>query len=287
MPMIHNRSFTDEQFIEAVKTSESIAQVLKKLNLCTYGANYRATKILVKSLNLSTEHFTGQGHLKGKTHSWTKGVKLEDILIENSIYSSISSLKSRLIKELKWEYKCVECGLTDEWNNKKLSLHLDHINGNNMDHRKENLRFLCPNCHSQTHTYCGRNKPLLKKEKLQNLILEEPNLAPTKEVQQRKKREVKIYYCSCGSKISKNSVRCGPCNNRNNEKTWPSKEELEKLVWKKPLDTLAIELNVSDTAIIKRCRKLQITKPPQGYWLSKKQALISQSVEEDISNVSK
>lgn len=44
------------------------------------------------------------------------------------------------------------------WNNKALCLELDHINGDSGDNRQENLRFLCPNCHSQTITYCGRNK---------------------------------------------------------------------------------------------------------------------------------
>lgn len=49
-------------------------------------------------------------------------------------------------------------GLGDEWNGNKISLHLDHINGISGDHRLENLRFLCPNCHSQTKNYTGRNK---------------------------------------------------------------------------------------------------------------------------------
>ena len=54
------------------------------------------------------------------------------------------------------EYKC-ECGITDTWQGKKITLELDHINGINSDNRIENLRYLCPNCHSQTPTFRGRN----------------------------------------------------------------------------------------------------------------------------------
>ena len=53
---------------------------------------------------------------------------------------------------------CWECGISS-WNDKELVLELDHINGVNTDHREENLRLLCPNCHSQTPTFKGRNKP--------------------------------------------------------------------------------------------------------------------------------
>lgn len=64
-------------------------------------------------------------------------------------------IKEKLLKN-GMKYECIQCGIT-EWNGKKLSLHVDHINGNNRDNRIINLRFLCPNCHSLTNTYCGKN----------------------------------------------------------------------------------------------------------------------------------
>lgn len=76
--------------------------------------------------------------------------------VENSTLSN-GAAKNVLREYLNIEEKCDECGLSDIWNDKKLELHLDHINGNNTDFRKENLRFLCPNCHSQTDTYCGKS----------------------------------------------------------------------------------------------------------------------------------
>jgi 5-methylcytosine-specific restriction endonuclease McrA len=64
----------------------------------------------------------------------------------------------RVLKENVIKYQCAECGMFDKWNGKKIILQLDHINGVNNDNRVENLRFLCPNCHSQTKTYSGKNR---------------------------------------------------------------------------------------------------------------------------------
>ncbi len=82
----------------------------------------------------------------------------EEILVENSPYKNIPILKKRLLKEGLLEYKCAICGNTGEWLGQPLTLQLDHINGDHFDHRLENLRLLCPNCHSQTETFSGKNK---------------------------------------------------------------------------------------------------------------------------------
>ncbi len=87
-------------------------------------------------------------------------MSLHDILVKNSPYEGGSSaLKSRLYRAglLKEDAQCAECGVSSIWNGKRLVLQLDHINGSNRDNRIENLRLLCPNCHSQTDTYAGRN----------------------------------------------------------------------------------------------------------------------------------
>jgi 5-methylcytosine-specific restriction endonuclease McrA len=146
-----------EKLQEAVKNSFSFAQVLKKIGLAPKGGNYRILQRKIKELDLDIKHFTGKGHLKGKTHSWNKQFPLDTILVENSNYQSYK-LKNRLLKEGLIVNKCSECSLEDIWNGKKINLHLDHVNGNNTDNRLENLRMLCPNCHSQTDTYAGKNK---------------------------------------------------------------------------------------------------------------------------------
>ena len=86
-----------------------------------------------------------------------KTLPLNQVLVENSSYAR-HHVKRRIIKEKLLEYKCQCCGLGDEWNGKPIVLQLDHINGVNNDHRIENLRFVCPNCHTQQDTYSAKNR---------------------------------------------------------------------------------------------------------------------------------
>lgn len=82
---------------------------------------------------------------------------IEDLLVENSTANS-QVVKRRLIMAGLLADVCVGCGTGPEWNGKPLTLQLDHINGDSSDHRIENLRILCPNCHSQTPTFGGRRR---------------------------------------------------------------------------------------------------------------------------------
>lgn len=99
-------------------------------------------------------NMAGKGTLKSK-------VKLEDILT-NKVTFDTPHLKRRLFYDGLLENKCCECGNIGEWNNKPITLELDHINGDSNDNRLENLRILCPNCHSQTPTF--RKKKILDKK---------------------------------------------------------------------------------------------------------------------------
>lgn len=145
---------TDEQFIDIVQSSNSYSECLKKLGLKTRGGSSSdILKKRIQELNISTKHFSQKGK-KG----YNARYDLDEILIENSFYHNIQHLKIRLVNEKRLPYICQCCGNQGEWLGKPLTLQLDHINGINNDHRIENLRFLCPNCHSQTHNYAGKNK---------------------------------------------------------------------------------------------------------------------------------
>lgn len=95
--------------------------------------------------------------MEGIQPRWT----LEQILVQNSTYKNLERLKIRLLRAGLITYRCYICSLKD-WLGEAISLHLDHINGVSTDHRLDNLRLLCPNCHSQTPTYGSRNFKLKK-----------------------------------------------------------------------------------------------------------------------------
>jgi hypothetical protein len=100
-----------------------------------------------------------KGYTYNPASNWAKGVSIipnDKVFVENSSYSN-EMVKGRIVKENLLEYKCIKCGI-DSWQGETIVLDLDHINGDNRDNRLSNLRFLCPNCHSQTDTYKGRNK---------------------------------------------------------------------------------------------------------------------------------
>lgn len=153
---------SDEQFVELLKKSSTISEVLFKLGYTVKGNSwgYSQVKRRIDDLNLDHSIFKGKSAII-KTAK-LNNVKKEDILKENCKHQR-TVLRRYVIKNNLIPYKCAICGCT-EWQGKTLSLELDHINGINNDNRLENLRFLCPNCHSQTSTYGSRNQQLNSSE---------------------------------------------------------------------------------------------------------------------------
>lgn len=148
----------NKKLVEALKTCRSIGQALDQAGLTPSGGNYATAHRLIKDLDIDTSHMTGQGWNLGGTTSLAMRniIPLEQILVADSRYMNTSRLRKRLIGSGLKAAICEKCGLA-EWNGEKISLELNHINGDRFDNRLLNLELLCPNCHAQTETYRGRN----------------------------------------------------------------------------------------------------------------------------------
>lgn len=141
-------SISDDDFISIVKSCFYLKDVIVK---CGYKASLsKRTRDKIKkrinSLEIDTSHF--------KYHDRKT---IDQLCIVDGKYHR-GGLKRRLLKENIFKEICAICLQLPIHNNKILVLQLDHINGNNRDNRLENLRLLCPNCHSQTDTFSGKNR---------------------------------------------------------------------------------------------------------------------------------
>jgi hypothetical protein len=151
------RKWTDPELVAAVKNSTSYRQVIGKLGLVEAGGNYNQIKGWIEKLKLSTSHFTGMAWNRGHTGGYKPIVPLSSILKKNTEYQSFK-LKKRLFIENIFKQKCILCNWAEKSIDGRIPLELDHINGDRKDNRLENLRILCPNCHSLQSTHRGKNK---------------------------------------------------------------------------------------------------------------------------------
>lgn len=126
-----------------INNSDSLSEAATILNI----SRQTITRYIEK-YNIDISHMRGA---RGRDRP------LSEIFVEESPKRTNQTLKRYILKYGLIDYVCSICSLEDRWMENPLTLQLDHINGIPTDNRIENLRFLCPNCHSQTETYCGRN----------------------------------------------------------------------------------------------------------------------------------
>lgn len=215
--------YSKEELEKIVKTSFSFKEVLKKVGYTTFsGRNNNTLRYYLNLYNISYEHFT---FLNNNSIKRTE----ENVFCKDSTATQ-KVLRDWFIKGQYVEYKCSICNI-DKWNEKELTLQLDHIDGNNKNNELSNLRWLCPNCHSQTNTFAGKN--LKNKEKI----------------------EKKNYCIDCGKEISSNGIRCVNCYNKSRRKVErPSPEQLEKDLKETNFCQVGRKYGVTDNTIRKWCK---------------------------------
>lgn len=169
-------SYSKEQLKELIQKSNSILEIMREIGISDTGNGSR--KILFRIIKeYGLEEELNELRIRTKTLQKKNLVPLKEKLTFEEMFCEDSKVarkevKRHILKKNLIPYVCSECGNVGEWNGKKLSLQLDHINGVSNDNRLENLRFLCPNCHSQTETFCGRKAKVVKAKKEDLLEIE-------------------------------------------------------------------------------------------------------------------
>lgn len=230
--------YHDAQIIEACKVSHSIREVMLRLGARRpYGSAHTNISRRIHKLGIDISHFK---HLGNNGNGFTKKSATDILVVYDTIYKCPGTFQlRRAMIELGIQYRC-ECGQLPEWNGRPLILQVDHKDGNRANCEIGNLRFLCPNCHSQTETF-----GVMKSSK------------------------VKRYRSGLRFIARMNGTLRRETPKSNNQPTvirWPSVEELKQLVWKMPMTHLAKQLGVSDKAIKRRCNKFDIQTPDAYFW---------------------
>jgi len=213
---------TKKEMLDLIESHDNIRQILITLGKSSNGSgSYQSFKNHCNRLGIELPKIN---KVTNRTYGKIDKIPLELILIVNSSYQNTTHLKNRLIGEGLIKYECVICGNEGKWNKKPISLHLDHINGIKNDNRFENLRILCPNCHSQTETYGG-------------------------------KRFKKISRCVCGNIKFKNVKLCNKCVRFKKRKVnRPPYEQLMSEIKETNYCAVGRKYGVSDNAIRKWCK---------------------------------
>ena len=229
-------SFNKEFFQKLIAESTSISEILVKLGLRPSGYNHTKLSKFLKSSDYDLTSLKGR-HINRRKGKSIKKKDLSKLLCKNSTGNS-NRLKKRLIEYGVKKYICEnpDCGIS-EWHGKSIDLELHHINGDHFDNRLENLVLLCPNCHSQTSNFRGRNSKeknlnevlseiaiLEAKNAIENLIkFEEKNKYEKEEIKSREKKVLR--FCKqCGKEIKSKKAKyfcCIDCANeyqRSNQK---------------------------------------------------------------------
>lgn len=147
--------YTKELLQPVVAESRSMAEVVRKLGLRPGGGSQSYLRKVVDKFCIDTSHFTGQGWAKGIISR--KRLPWQSYLVKHAIPIR-TCMRRRAMIESGIPYLCEECGQEPEWRGNPLVLQTDHRDGDQLNDERENLRFLCPNCHTQTANFGIKNR---------------------------------------------------------------------------------------------------------------------------------
>lgn len=155
--MPKHQVYTREVLAEAVAASVSVREVLSRLGRPLAGGTHGHISRKIKEYGIDTSHFLGKGANKGKPSPARKTPEQRLVVYPTGHYRIQRKRLHKAMQELGVPYECTACGQGPEWNGAELVIEIDHISGDWLDCRIENLRYLCPNCHSQQRS---TNRPM-------------------------------------------------------------------------------------------------------------------------------
>lgn len=254
---------------EAVRTSSSIKDVLTALGLRPAGGNYKALKTACQQLGIELPAYDYSSGLKHHPIGFNGKIALADdkVFVRDSTYTNRAALKKRLFA-MGVPNVC-SCGQGPEWNGKPITLTLEHKNGIANDHRLENLEILCPNCHSQTDTFAGKNSsrvltPEQRKEFKSKAVLRSNSNRRHHTSKNSLPKPPRICRDCPNEIVAKSkSGHCFDCSRKARYATsYPEVEILVGMVKEKGFVKVAAELGVTDNAVRKHLKKsLPVSHP--------------------------
>ncbi|MCJ1677122.1 HNH endonuclease [Streptomyces sp. APSN-46.1] len=149
----------EEALRAAIPEAASYADLMRALDLTVNDVNHRRLRRRVTQLGLDVSHF------KRRTWASTRAVPPRAVAADTLILLPEGAPRTnrtrlhRALQEIGVPYLCTTCGNPGEWLGLPITLQIDHISGNWLDNRHENLRYLCPNCHTLTDTWCRNRRP--------------------------------------------------------------------------------------------------------------------------------